>query len=74
MRLKHMILSHHGQPEFGSPKVPMTFEALALRNLDELDAKIASFRQIIRDDINDGTGWTNYQPNLGRKIFKGKHA
>lgn len=74
LRLKHMILSHHGQPEYGSPKVPMTFEALALRNLDELDAKIASFRQIIRDDINDGTGWTNYQPNLGRKIFMGKHA
>lgn len=71
LRLKHMIISHHGQPEFGSPKVPMTFEAVALRNLDELDAKIASFRQVIRDDINDGSGWTNYQPNLGRKIFKG---
>ena len=67
LRLKHIIISHHGSPEFGSPKVPMTFEAVALRNLDELDAKIASFRQIIRDDINDGTGWTNYQPALWRK-------
>ena len=74
LRLKHMIISHHGQPEFGSPKVPMTFEAVALRNLDELDAKIASFRQIIRDDINDGSGWTNYQPALGRKIFKGNQG
>ena len=71
LRLKHMIISHHGQPEFGSPKVPMTFEAIALRNLDELDAKMGSFRQVIRDDVNDGTGWTNYQPGLGRKIFKG---
>ena len=71
LRLKHMIQSHHGQPEFGSPKVPMTFEAVALRNLDELDAKIGHFRQVINDDVNDGTGWTNYQPNLGRKIFKG---
>ena len=72
LRLKHMIISHHGSPEFGSPKVPMTYEAVALRNLDELDAKIASFRQIIRDDVNDGSGWTNYQPSLGRKLFKGK--
>lgn len=71
LRLKHMVQSHHGQPDFGSPKVPMTFEAVALRNLDEMDSKIATFRQIIRDDINDGTGWTNYQPTLGRKIFKG---
>lgn len=71
LRLKHMLQSHHGLPEYGSPKVPMTFEAVALRNLDELDSKIATFRQIIRDDINDGSGWTNYQPNLGRKIFKG---
>ena len=71
LRLKHMVQSHHGEPAFGSPKVPMTFEALALRNLDEMDSKIGTFRQIIQDDINDGTGWTNYQPNLGRKIFKG---
>ena len=71
LRLKHMIQSHHGEPAFGSPKVPMTFEALALRNLDEMDSKISTFRQIILDDINDGSGWTNYQPNLGRKIFKG---
>ncbi len=71
LRLKHMIQSHHGLPEYGSPKLPMTFEALALRNLDELDAKIATFRQVIRDDINDGSGWTNYQPALSRKIFIG---
>jgi 3'-5' exoribonuclease len=71
LRLKHIIISHHGQPEFGSPKVPMTFEAVALRNLDELDAKIANFRQVIRDDVNDGSGWTAYQPALGRKLFKG---
>ena len=71
LRLKHMLQSHHGLPEYGSPKVPMTFEAVALRNLDELDSKIATFRQVIRDDVNDGSGWTNYQPNLGRKLFKG---
>ncbi len=72
LRLKHMIISHHGQPEFGSPKVPMTFEAVALRSLDELDARIGSFRQIMRDDVNDDSSWTSYQPALGRKLFKGR--
>ena len=69
LRLKHMILSHHGSPEFGSPKVPMTYEAVALRNLDELDAKMGSFRAVIQDDVNEDV-WTSYQPNMGRKIFK----
>ena len=69
MRLKHIIVSHHGSPEFGSPKPPMTFEAIALRNLDELDAKIGNFRAVIQDDVNDDV-WTTYQPNLGRKIYK----
>ena len=67
--LKHIILSHHGSPEFGSPKVPMTFEAVAIRNLDELDAKIANFRTVIENDVNN-EDWTSYQPGLGRKILK----
>ena len=71
MLLKHIILSHHGSPEFGSPKVPMTFEAVAIRNLDELDAKIANFRTVIDSDVNN-EDWTSYQPSLGRKIFKPK--
>jgi 3'-5' exoribonuclease len=71
MRLKHMIVSHHGEVEFGSPKVPMTFEAIALRYLDDLDAKINNFQQIIRDDVNVDSQWTTYQPNLGRKLYKG---
>ena len=43
LRLKHMIVSHHGQYEYGSPKLPMTLEAVALHQLDNLDAKIHSF-------------------------------
>lgn len=69
MRLKHIIVSHHGTPEYGSPKPPMTYEAVALRNLDELDAKIGNFRAVIQDDVNDDH-WTTYQPNLGRKLLK----
>ena len=42
LRLKHMIVSHHGEYEYGSPKLPMTLEAVALYCLDNLDAKVNS--------------------------------
>ena len=71
LRLKHMILSHHGQYEFGSPKLPMTLEAIALHCLDNLDAKLHSFRQLIRDDPNVDSSWTNFHASLGRKLYKG---
>ena len=70
LRLKHMILSHHGEPEFGAVKVPMTLEAIALHYLDNLDSKLASAYDIITQDVNEGN-WTVYQPNAGRKYFKG---
>ncbi len=71
LRLKHMIVSHHGTLEFGSPKVPMTPEAIALHHLDNLDAKIHAVTREIRDDPCRDTSWTPYQQNLGRRIFKG---
>jgi 3'-5' exoribonuclease len=48
LRLKHMIVSHHGSYEFGSPKLPMTLEAVALHYLDNLDAKLHTFGREIR--------------------------
>ena len=72
LRLKHMIVSHHGQYEFGSPKLPMTLEAVALHHLDNLDAKLHSFEQQMRDDPNVESCWTSYNQNLGRKLFKGR--
>ena len=72
LRLKHMILSHHGRYEFGSPKLPMTLEAVALCYLDELDSKLTGFAQLIRDDPNVDSHWTNYFPNIERKLFKGQ--
>ena len=72
LRLKHMIISHHGEYEFGSPKLPMTLEAIALYCLDNLDAKINSFHQLISEDPNVDSPWTVYQANLERKLFKGK--
>lgn len=71
LRLKHMILSHHGSYEFGSPKLPMTLEAVALNQLDNLDAKIASFHDQMRDDRDPSSAWTQYNPAIGRKLFKG---
>ncbi|MCE9603812.1 MAG: HD domain-containing protein [Planctomycetia bacterium] len=71
LRLKHMIVSHHGEYEYGSPKLPMTLEAVALHLLDNLDAKMHSFNLLIRDDPNVDSSWTTYHANLGRKFFKG---
>lgn len=70
LRLLHMIVSHHGEYEFGSPKLPMTLEAIALHFLDNLDAKIHSLGQLIRDDVNSESRWTPYQAAIGRKLYK----
>ena len=66
-----MIVSHHGTHEFGSPKLPMTLEAIALHYLDNLDAKIHTFNREIRDDPSKESSWTPFQTSLGRRLFKG---
>ena len=71
LRLKHMILSHHNEYAFGSPKLPMTVEAVALAQLDNLDAKINTFTRLIEGDPNVDSSWTTYNPNLDRKLYKG---
>jgi 3'-5' exoribonuclease len=71
LRLKHMIVSHHGTHEFGSPKLPMTIEAIALHYLDNLDAKIHTFSREIRDDPSRESSWTPFQQSLGRRLYKG---
>ncbi|HMC64004.1 MAG TPA: HD domain-containing protein, partial [Gemmataceae bacterium] len=71
LRLKHMILSHHGTYEFGSPKLPMTPEAIALHHLDNFDAKVHSFARDIREDRNQISAWTPFNQSLQRRLFKG---
>jgi 3'-5' exoribonuclease len=71
LRLKHMILSHHGTYEFGSPKLPMTPEAIALHYLDNLDAKVHSFTRDIREDRNQASAWTPFNQALQRRLYKG---
>ena len=71
LRLKHMILSHHGAYEYGSPRLPMTPEAIALHLIDNLDAKLHEFTHMIQDDPNGESQWTPFVPRIDRKIFKG---
>ena len=71
LRIKHMILSHHGSYEFGSCKLPMTPEAIALHHLDTLDAKVNEFASLIAGDPNASSNWTPFHPTLQRKLFKG---
>lgn len=69
-RLEHMIVSHHGYLEHGSPKVPMTLEAIVLAFIDDMDAKINQASELINGDRNTDSAWTNFHPSLGRKLYK----
>lgn len=71
MQLKHMIASHHGEYEYGSPKLPMTLEAMALHCIDLMDSKLAAFHQLLEEDLNSSSPWTTFQTSLQRKLFKG---
>lgn len=70
-RLKHVILAHHGSHEYGSPKLPMTPEAMAVHCLDNLDAKLHSLLRDIREDRGSTSAWTPYNQALQRKLYKG---
>lgn len=70
LHLEHLIISHHGQIEFGSPKLPVTLEAVALHHLDNLDAKLSAYTSVIEADVAADGNWTNYNPAIGRKLWK----
>ena len=68
--LQHMILSHHGELEFGSPKVPLFPEALLLHHIDNMDSKMECMRSFIESDrLVDGC-WTTYVSSLDRSVLK----
>ena len=66
--LKHLLLSHHGQYEYGSPKRPKTLEAVILNYLDDLDSKINGVRTHIEKEPDSGSTWTSLSPPL-RPLF-----
>jgi len=70
MLLKHLILSHHGEYEYESPKRPMTIEALILYYLDDLDAKVESMQSFIRNDKGENKKWTAFHRMFDRFIYK----
>jgi len=67
--IEHLIISHHGQYEFGSPKLPMFPEALMLHYLDDLDSKMESMGAQFEREGELETPWTSYNPSLGRPLL-----
>lgn len=69
-QLKHCILAHHGELEFGSPKKPALVEALALSMADNLDAKMESFRELFLSNEAAGYEWLGYQKLFESNVRK----
>ena len=67
--VQHMLISHHGQYEFGSPKLPMIREALAFHYMDDLDSKMAAVRAALSSGAGDDE-WSAYSTALGRKFLR----
>jgi 3'-5' exoribonuclease len=65
--IEHLIISHHGKYEFGSPKLPMFPEALMLHFLDDLDSKMEAMRAHFERE--PGSEWTGYNGSLGRTLL-----
>jgi 3'-5' exoribonuclease len=67
--IQHLLISHHGQYEFGSPKLPMIREALVLHYLDDLDSKLGAVRAALTAAGGED-GWSAFSPALGRRLLK----
>ena len=69
MHLKHIVLAHHGELEYGSPKVPMTSEAYLVHLIDFMDSKMNSLDQAKKGDTNS-SAWTHPIRHLNRSIYR----
>jgi 3'-5' exoribonuclease len=70
--IKHMIVSHHGAREFGSPEPPKTIEAVLLNYIDEIDSRVNGIREFMAADDPDAS-WTAYHRLLERQFYKGNN-
>ena len=70
-QVEHLIASHHGTREYGSPVEPKSIEAFILASVDELDAKINQVRRAIREDPSSDE-FTSWHKRLGRVLYKGQ--
>jgi 3'-5' exoribonuclease len=69
MLVKHLLVSHHGAYEYGSPKLPQTLEAVMLHSLDDLDGKIQAIQSFPSKE--PGAKWTAFHRAYGRSFYKG---
>jgi len=67
--LGHIILSHHGQYDFGSPKLPATAEAFMVYYIDDLDAKISQVTAAIDNEVSD-SNWTAWKNALQTRLYR----
>lgn len=67
--LKHIILSHHGKLEYGSPKRPKFPEAMMVAMIDDLDSKLNTLQNFMKGEAENSDGWTQYQPQFDRYFF-----
>jgi 3'-5' exoribonuclease len=70
--IEHLIISHHGEYEFGSPKLPMFPEALLLHYMDDLDSKMEAMRAQFERESETESAWTSYNPSLARPLLNTK--
>ncbi len=71
LHLKHILVSHHGEYEYGSPKIPQTSEALLVHYIDLIDSKMNSFEAVKKTDKQSGH-WSAFVKHLDRIVFKGE--
>lgn len=71
LTLQHLMVSHHGEHEFGAPKRPKTLEAFALHYADDLDAKMNHLTKLLDDERESPSRWTPFQRVYDRYFFKG---
>lgn len=69
-QIEHLVASHHGLREYGSPTEPKTVEAFILASIDDLDAKLNQVRKAIAEDLSDEE-FTAWNKRLGRVLYKG---
>ena len=72
LRLRHVVVSHHGRYEWGSPRRPKTLEACALHYIDNLDAQVNRFARIIAARRDKTKPWTEYDTLLKRYLYAGR--
>ena len=67
--LKHIILSHHGKLEFGSPKVPMFLEAFIVAAIDDFDSKMNTISQFMKNESNTSDKWSRFNQIFERYFY-----